>query len=82
MSIERGKSQVPRQPEAVTSRHFWERALHYRFAAAITEDPREVETLCGLASMFDRLASDFRQMESTQAYPRWADDRGRPARGL
>jgi hypothetical protein len=80
MSIEPGKSRGPRQ-QAVTSRHFWERALHYRFAAAMTEDPREVETLCGLASMFDRLACEFRQVESIQACSGRTHDRGRPAGG-
>jgi hypothetical protein len=43
------------------SAYFLERAKHYRFAAAMKTDMREIETLCELAHMFERMAHDIRR---------------------
>jgi hypothetical protein len=43
------------------SAYFLERANHYRFAAAMKTDPREIERLCEVAYMFERMAHDTRR---------------------
>jgi hypothetical protein len=42
------------------SADFRKRARHYRFAAALTNTPRDVATFDGLAAMFDQIACRFR----------------------
>jgi len=44
------------------SAHFLERAKHYRFAAAMTENPQEIERLCDIAFMFEQMAHDVRRL--------------------
>lgn len=44
--------------------YFLERAKHYRFAAAMTENAREIERLCEVAHMFERMAHDTRRLAS------------------
>jgi hypothetical protein len=44
------------------SAHFLERAKHYRFAAAMTENPQEIERLCDIAFMFEQMAHDARRL--------------------
>lgn len=46
-----------------TSAHLLDRASQYWFAAAVTDDSRDVEMFCDLAMMFDRLARDFTRFE-------------------
>ena len=46
-------------PRRIASVHFRERARHYRFAAAVSDAPRDVETFRDLAMMFERLSKDF-----------------------
>lgn len=41
--------------------YFLERANHYRLAAATKTDPREIERLCDIAYMFERMALDIRR---------------------
>jgi hypothetical protein len=55
------KSRSPRSAEL--SAYFLERARHYRFAAAMTETPREIERLCEVALMFEEMAHDTRRPE-------------------
>jgi len=47
----------------ITSAHLLDRARQYWFAAAVTDDWRDVEMFCDLAMMFERLARDFRRFE-------------------
>jgi hypothetical protein len=42
------------------SAYFLERANYYRLAAAMKTDPREIERLCEVAYMFERMAHDTR----------------------
>jgi hypothetical protein len=42
--------------------YFLERAKHYRFAAAMTENAHEIERLCEVARMFERMAHDTRRL--------------------
>jgi hypothetical protein len=42
--------------------YFLERAKHYRFAAAMTENTHEIERLCEVAHMFERMARDTRRL--------------------
>jgi hypothetical protein len=42
--------------------YFLERAKYYRFAAAMTENPHEIERLCEVAQMFERMAHDTRRL--------------------
>jgi hypothetical protein len=44
------------------SAHFLERAKHYRFAAAMTENPLEIERLCEVACMFEQMAHDVKRL--------------------
>jgi hypothetical protein len=43
--------------------HFLERARYYRFQAAMTENPREIERFCEVALMFEGMARDTRRFE-------------------
>ena len=51
----------------ITSAHFGERARQYRFAAALTDSPRDVESFSNLAMMFQRLARDLKRIEVAKA---------------
>jgi hypothetical protein len=42
--------------------YFLERAKYYRFAAAMTVNAREIERLCEVAHMFERMAHDTRRL--------------------
>ena len=42
--------------------YFLERAKHYRFAAAMTKNTREIEKLCEVAHMFEQMAHDTRRL--------------------
>jgi pyridoxine/pyridoxamine 5'-phosphate oxidase len=42
--------------------YFLERAKHYRLAAAMTENTQEIERLCEVAHMFERMAHDIRRL--------------------
>jgi hypothetical protein len=42
--------------------YFLERAKYYRFAAAMTENSLEIERLCEVAHMFERMAHDTRRL--------------------
>ncbi|HWN98414.1 MAG TPA: hypothetical protein VNS63_04010 [Blastocatellia bacterium] len=54
----------PRSPRlANLSAHFLERAKHYRFVAAMTEAPREMERFCEVALMFKEMARDTQRSE-------------------
>jgi hypothetical protein len=48
----------------VTAIHFLERAKHYRYAAALSDSPRNIQRFIDLAFMFERLANDFAQWEA------------------
>ena len=52
--------------QVVTSTHFYERARHYRFAAAVTDNKRDVEMFCDLGAMFEALARDFQRAETNR----------------
>jgi hypothetical protein len=43
--------------------HFQERARHYRYAAALADNPQNIQQFLDLALMFERLAYDFAQWE-------------------
>jgi hypothetical protein len=47
--------------------HFLERAKHYQFAAAMTENPWEIERLFDVAVMFERMARDVRRLRLGQS---------------
>jgi hypothetical protein len=51
-------------PRRITPLHFRERARHYRFAAAMSDAPRDVETFLDLAMMFERLSKDFARAQA------------------
>ena len=56
-----------------TSTQFLERARDYRYAAALTDNPRTANALLDLAFMFERLARDFARVElrkQTAGFPR------------
>lgn len=42
---------------------FQQRAGHYRYAAALTDNPRNIQQFLDLAFMFERLAYHFAQWE-------------------
>jgi hypothetical protein len=44
--------------------HFQKRARHYGYAAALTDNPRNIRQFLDLAFMFERLASDFAAWEA------------------
>lgn len=44
--------------------HFQERARHYGYAAALTDNPRNIQQFLDLAFMFERLACDFAAWEA------------------
>jgi hypothetical protein len=48
----------------ITSDDFRKRAKHYRLAAALADAPQSAAMLDELATMFDRLAHDFRRAEA------------------
>lgn len=57
-------SEIPtRFGREFVSVHFRERARHYRYAAALTDIPRNIQQFLDLAFMFERLAYDFSQWE-------------------
>jgi hypothetical protein len=49
--------------------HFQERARHYRYAAALSDNPQNIQQFLGLAFMFERLAYDFSQWETKNFAP-------------
>jgi hypothetical protein len=55
------------------SAHFLTRAKYYRFAAARTENPQEIERLCDVALMFERMARDVRRLRHGQSRFPWAN---------
>jgi hypothetical protein len=55
------KSRTPRL--ANLSAHFLDRAKHYRFVAAMTKTPREIERFCEVALMFEEMARDTQRSE-------------------
>jgi hypothetical protein len=57
---------LPTRPTWV---HFRQRARHYRFAAAMSDIPREVETFLDLAMMFERLSEQFGRAEARLRSP-------------
>jgi hypothetical protein len=44
--------------------HFQERARHYRYAAALTDNLQNIQQFLDLAFMFERLAYEFSQWET------------------
>jgi hypothetical protein len=64
MRFEAGRSRT------ATSAHFSERARWYRLAGALMDRPRDTEMFLDLAMMFDRLAYDFRRLETAKRRPR------------
>jgi hypothetical protein len=61
--------------------YFLERASHYRFAAAMKTETREVERLCEVAQMFERMAHDTRRSHARSQLTAWTRARrqGSPA---
>jgi hypothetical protein len=53
-----------RSDRKISSIHFLERAKHYRYAAALTDDSRNIQRFVDLAFMFEALANDFAQWEA------------------
>ena len=51
-------------PRRITPVHFRERARHYRFAAAMSDAPRDGERFLDLATMFEQLAGQFARAEA------------------
>ena len=51
----------------ILSVHLLQRAKHYRYAAALTDNPEDIRRLIGLAFMFERLAGDFKQFEAEKS---------------
>jgi hypothetical protein len=45
--------------------YFLERAKHYRFTAAMTTNPYEIERFCEIAVMFEQMARETRRTAST-----------------
>jgi hypothetical protein len=60
MTDQQSKLCSPRTGNLTT--FFFERAKHYRFAAAMTENTHEIERLCEVAHMFERMAHDTRRL--------------------
>ena len=64
----------------ITSIHFLERARHYRYAAALADDPQNIQRFLDLAFMFKRLAQDFARLEAkvffSTAVTRYGEQRG------
>ena len=57
---ESSKEQVKMSsPAKMTSADFRKRARHYRFAAALTDTPRDAVTFDGPAAMFDQIVCHF-----------------------
>jgi hypothetical protein len=46
------------------STRFLERGRHYRYAAALSDNPRAINGLLDLAFMFEQLARDFARADS------------------
>jgi hypothetical protein len=58
-------SETPTRPgREFLSGHFQERAKHYGCAAALTDNPRNIQQFLDLAFMFERLAHDFAAWEA------------------
>jgi hypothetical protein len=53
-------------PLRVTPDDFRERAKYYRFAAALTDAPRDAEMFNELAMMFGEIAAHFRRAEANR----------------
>ena len=49
--------------------HFQERSRHYRYAAALTDNPQNIQQFLDLAFMFERIACDFAQWEAKNSAP-------------
>ena len=47
----------------VMSAQLLQRARHYRYAAALSDDPQNIRKLIDLAFMFEQVADDFRRFE-------------------
>jgi hypothetical protein len=62
MTEQPGKLCSPHTEKATA--YFLERAKHYRLAAAMTENAREIERLCEVAHMFEQMAHDTRRLAS------------------
>ena len=60
MTDQQSKLRIPHTANLTT--YFLERAKYYRFAAAMTENPHEIERLCEVAQMFERMAHDTRRL--------------------
>jgi hypothetical protein len=52
--------------QAITSTHFYERARHYRFAAAVTDSKRDVAMFRDLSAMFETIARAFQRVEEAR----------------
>jgi hypothetical protein len=52
--------------QAVTSTHFYQRARHYRFAAAVTDNERDIAMFSDLGAMFEALARAFQRVEENR----------------
>jgi hypothetical protein len=52
----------------ITSIDFFRRAQHYRLAAAITDNQRDVQMFCELAMMFDEIACAFQHIEAKRRH--------------
>src|SRR6476620_3324589 len=48
--------------------HFLERARQYRFAAAMTKNPYEIERFCEIAAMFERMAHETRRSQLSSRF--------------
>jgi len=59
MTDQQGKLCSPHTANVTT---YLERAKHYRFAAAMTVNPHEIERLCEVADMFERMAHDTQRL--------------------
>jgi hypothetical protein len=46
-----------------TTAYFVDRARHYRFAAAMTTNPHQIERFCEIAAMFERMAQETRRSQ-------------------
>jgi hypothetical protein len=60
MTDQQGKLCSPHTANVTT--YFLERAKYYRFAAAMTVNPHEIERLCEVADMFERMAHDTQRL--------------------
>ena len=50
--------------QTTTSANSSERARRYRLAGALIDSPRDTEMFLDLATIFDRLAHDFKRLET------------------